>query len=65
MGIKRISILCRDDNLKSIKVSEKLNYIHELTAWGIISKIGNNNLVLGRRYTKFDLNGLDESGVKW
>ena len=65
MYLKRVTILCNDQNNKSKQVAEELGYSLETRALGLIGNEVSDDLVYGCRYVRFDCSGLDESGVRW
>lgn len=54
IGIRRLTILCDEENAKSIAVAEKLGFQLETRARGLIAKPGSHELRVGRRYVRFD-----------
>lgn len=60
MGLKRITILCNGENTRSIRVAESLGFELETQAKGIIENCQGDDLVMGRRYVRFDAKGLVE-----
>lgn len=55
LQFKKLSILCDDRNLPSIRVAERAGYTLEVRAKGLLPDLQNgNNLAYGRRYVKFN-----------
>ncbi|AIF81558.1 acetyltransferase [endosymbiont of Acanthamoeba sp. UWC8] len=65
LGLRRITIICDDENIKSARVAEKLGFMLESKAKGLISKPGNNELRVSRCYVRFDIKGLEKHKVAW
>lgn len=63
--LKRLAIICHDGNVKSARVAENLGYRLELRAPGLIENLKGDELVWGRRYVRFDDQGLDITHVRW
>jgi len=55
LKIKRLTILCDDQNIKSIAIPEKLGFQLETRAKGLIIKPNCDELRMGRRYVKLGL----------
>jgi ribosomal-protein-serine acetyltransferase len=56
MDLKRLTILCDDDNIGSIRVAEQLGFHLETRAQVIIENLRGDDLVWGRRYVRFGEN---------
>jgi len=65
LGLRRIVLLCQDENVASIGVAEKLGFTLESTARGVLFMPGKSELLLSRCYVRFDSTGLDQSSVSW
>jgi RimJ/RimL family protein N-acetyltransferase len=65
IGFKRVIILCNNENERSINLAERLDFKLELVAKGLISKPGDDNLILSRSYVRFDIEGLTNEEVSW
>jgi len=65
MGMKRVTILCDEENLKSRAVPERLGFTLEVTARGIINTPHRDDLSVGCRYVRFDDAGLDDWQATW
>jgi RimJ/RimL family protein N-acetyltransferase len=65
MGMKRVTILCDEENLKSRAVPERLGFTLEVTARGIINTPHRDDLSVGCRYVRFDDSGLDDWQATW
>lgn len=59
MHLKRLCILCDDENIKSIRVVESLGYTLETRAKGLLENLRGDDLFYGRRYVRFDSKGLE------
>ncbi len=59
IGLKRVTILCNDDNQRSIQIPENLGFHLETHALGLIENAQGDDLVIGRRYVRFDCSGLN------
>lgn len=59
MNLKRVSILCDDENIKSIRVAESLGYSLETRAKGLLENLRGKDLIFARRYVRFDSKGLE------
>ena len=60
MNLKRISILCDDENIKSIRVAKSLGYTLETRAKGLLENLRGKDLTYARRYVRFDPSGLED-----
>lgn len=66
MGLKRISLLCNDENERSINIAENLGFELEARAKGLIENLrGEEDLAVGRRYSRFDSHGLEQWDARW
>jgi len=65
MGLKRVSILCHDSNLKSIQVAMSLGFELETRALGLIENLTDDELVMGRRYVRFGDEEMSADDVRW
>ena len=58
IGLKRITINCMDDNRASIAIPEKLGFDLEVRARGLLPSLAGTDLVMSRRYVRYDAAGL-------
>ena len=65
LGLRRIVLLCQEENVASIRVAEKSGFILESTARGVLFMPGKSELLQSRCYVRFDSAGLDQSSVSW
>lgn len=65
MGIKRLTILCDEENFKSCAVPERLGYALEVKGRGLINTPHRDDLSVGCRYVRFDDKGLEAWEAKW
>lgn len=54
MKLLRLTILCDDENVKSAAVAERVGFILETRAKGLLEKPGSTNLRLSRHYVLFN-----------
>lgn len=65
IGLKRVTISCDDENIKSIAISEALGFHLETKAKGLLTNPLGDDLRMGRRYVRFDSSGLEEEDISW
>lgn len=65
MGLKKLTIVCDDENRRSRTIPEKLGYEIERHARGLVPKPGDSTLRLCSEYARFTDEGLDDSAVTW
>lgn len=65
LGLKRLTIHCDDENLKSAQVAEKAGFELELKALDLNVRPGNERLRLRRRYVRLDVKGVEGIEVTW
>ena len=65
IGFKHLTILCNDENVKSIQVAESLGFKLENRALGLIENLHGKDLVMGRSYVRFSADGLSKENVRW
>ncbi|KIE05997.1 hypothetical protein NF27_CG01770 [Candidatus Jidaibacter acanthamoeba] len=65
LGLRRIAIICDDDNVKSAYIAEKLGFMLESKAKGLIPKPSTDELRVSRCYVMFNTNGLEKHKVEW
>ncbi|OIO60892.1 MAG: hypothetical protein COZ46_03130 [Verrucomicrobia bacterium CG_4_10_14_3_um_filter_43_23] len=65
IGFKKLSILCDEENTRSITVAESLGFELEAKSPGVTSVPNATELRMGRCYVRFDTEGLEDFGVKW
>lgn len=66
LGMRRLVILCDEENSKSAAVAERLQFALEVKAKNLMApKEGEENPRLGRVYVRFDVEGLPDVGATW
>ncbi len=65
LGLKRIAILCEEENVPSQKVAERLGFVLESKAQGVLINLRGEGLVHSRCYVRFDSQELDATYVTW
>jgi RimJ/RimL family protein N-acetyltransferase len=65
LGVKRITITCDIDNLRSKKIPERLGFSLEATLKGNRRKPSTNKITDTIIYTRYDLNNLPDLVVTW
>jgi ribosomal-protein-serine acetyltransferase len=65
LGVKRITITCDSDNIRSKKIPERLGFSLEATLKENRRKPVTNELSDTFIYTRYDLNNLPELLVTW
>ncbi len=60
LGLRRLTITCDDENLRSAHVAESLGFILESKAKGFITKPGTDELRISRCYVRFNTEGLEK-----
>lgn len=65
LNMRRVTIICDDENEKSCAIAERLHFFCELVSLGLFDKPGDEALRKGRQYVRFDLTGLPDLSVSW
>ncbi len=66
IGIRRLVIICDEENTRSYAIAERLGFTLEMKAKGIVPPGPNTDeLRLGRLYSRMSLENLPELNVEW
>ncbi len=65
LSLKRLTILCDEENQRSIAIPKNLGFNLETKAKGLIAKPGKNELRTGCCYVRFDAKGLEAWKTTW
>lgn len=65
IGFKRLTILCKEENTKSISIAETLGFFLETKAKGLLSNPNTPDLSVSRCYVRFDEKDLEKWPTYW
>lgn len=65
MGLKRLTLTCHDENVKSWSVAERAGFVLEKKAKGLLASGQGHGLKMCRQYVRFDGKDIPHAGITW